>query len=306
MVLAFLLGLTNTFDLPTRQSFNIEIVGKEDLVNAIALNSATFNLARIVGPAIGATMMALLGPGWCFLLNGLSFLAVIYGLIRIQAVPYVRTKRKGAGILKEIKDGIAYIAGDRLLAQTLLFVTVVGTLAFNFSVLIPVFTKNVLHMKEQTFGLLMSCFGVGSFIGALTMSFLSKKGPRLKLMMITAMTLSVFLLLTGLTRSVFWTGACLAVTGVFTILFATNSNSTLQMYAKDEYRARVMSVYSLVFAGSTPVGNLLTGYAANRWGAGGGFMLCGGLCLVLCTVVILLFRKQPAPAAAGAGEPLEG
>jgi len=299
VALALLLGLTNTFDMPTRQSFNIEIVGKDDLMNAIALNSTTFNLARILGPSIGAAMMALLGTGWCFLLNGLSFIAVIYGLTRIKAIPYVREKKKDVGIFKEIKDGIMYIAGDKLLSQTLLLVAVVGTLAYNFGVLIPVFTKDVLHMEEQTYGILMSCLGAGSFAGALTMSFLSKKGPRRKLILISSLALSVFLILIGLTRLPLFTGLFLAITGVSTILFATNSNSTLQMHAKDEYRARVMSIYSLVFAGSTPVGNLLAGYAADHWGANGGFMLCGGLSLILCLGIILVFRKRPELVPAG-------
>ncbi|MEK8132175.1 MFS transporter [Paenibacillus filicis] len=303
MVLALLLGITNTFDMPTRQAFNIEIVGKDDLMNAITLNSATFNLARILGPAFGALMMALLGAGWCFLLNGLSFIAVIYGLTRIQTTPYVREKRQGSGFLKEIKDGIVYIAGDRLLTQTLLLVTIVGTMAYNFSILIPVLTKHDLHLQEQTYGILMSCIGLGSFFGALTMSFLSKRGPRRRLILISSILLSIFLILIGLMRSPVAAGACLAVTGVFTILFATNSNSTLQMHAKDEYRARVMSVYSLVFAGSTPLGNFLAGLAADRFGAGGAFMLCGATCLILCSIVIIVFRKRAVPASPG--NPLE-
>ncbi|SDE36539.1 Transmembrane secretion effector [Paenibacillus sp. cl123] len=284
--------------MPTRQAFNIEIVGKEDLMNAIALNSATFNLARIIGPAFGALMMALLGAGWCFLLNGLSFIAVLYGLTRIQATPYVREKKQGAGLLNEIKDGIVYIAGDRLLSQTLLLVAIVGTLAYNFGVLIPVLTKDVLHLQEQTYGILMSCIGIGSFGGAMAMSFLSKGGPRQRLILFSSLLLSVCLLLLGLMRSPYAAGVCLAVTGVFTILFATNCNSTLQMHAKDEYRARVMSVYSLVFAGSTPLGNFLSGLAADRFGASAAFLLCGAGCLLLCASVILIFRirRMPVPA----------
>lgn len=302
LVLAFLLGLTNTFDMPTRQAFNIEIVGKEDLMNAIALNSTTFNLARIVGPAIGAGMMAYLGAGWCFLLNGLSFVAVIYGLLQIRTTPYVREKKKDIGLLKEIKDGIVYISKDRLLARTLLLVTVVGTMAYNFSVLIPVFTKDVLHMQEKTYGLMMSCLGVGSLIGALTMSFRSKKGPRLSLIIACCILISVFLLLNGMTGSVYMFGLLLALQGFCNILFATNCNSSLQIHSKDEYRARVMSVYSLVFAGSTPVGNLFAGYAADHYGANGAFFLCGLFCLIPCLIIILAFRNKAnepeEPAAA--------
>ncbi|NOV04187.1 MFS transporter [Paenibacillus planticolens] len=291
IVLAILLGLNNTLDMPTRQAFNIEIVGKEDLMNAIALNSTTFNMARIVGPSIGAVMMAWLGAGWCFLLNGFSFVAVLYGLFQIQAAPYVRKNTSRDGIMKEIKDGIVYIARDPLLAQTVLLVTVIGTLAFNFNILIPVFTKNVLHLGETTYGTLMSCLGVGSFAGALTMSFRSKQGPSVKISMIASLVVAVCLILNGLSTSVWVCGALLALTGFFNIMFATNSNSNLQMHAKEEYRARVMSVYSLVFAGSTPIGSLFAGYVADRFGANGAFVGCGVMTGILCLIIIWKYRN---------------
>ncbi|GAA4846302.1 MFS transporter [Paenibacillus vulneris] len=292
LIIAFILGLTNTFDMPTRQSFNIEIVGKEDLMNAIALNSTTFNLARILGPSIGAAMMALLGPAWCFLLNGLSFIAVLYGLLRIKTTPYVRQKKKDVSIFKEIKDGMVYIARDKRLAQTLLLVTVIGTFAYNFAILIPVFTKGVLHMEERTYGMLMSCLGVGSLIGALTVSLRSKSGPKMKVIAAASILIGIFLCITGWTSSPYLTGLFLACTGVCNILFATNCNSSLQIHSKDEYRARVMSVYSLVFAGSTPVGNLFAGYMADRFGADGAFIACGLLCLIPCAIILFLFRKK--------------
>lgn len=292
LVLALLLGLNNTLDMPTRQAFNVEIVGKEDLMNAIALNSTTFNMARIVGPSIGAVMMAWLGAGWCFLLNGVSFIAVLYGLIHIEAAPYVRKMRAKEGILKEIKDGIVYIAKDPILSPTVLLVTVIGTLAFNFNILIPVFTKNVLHMGETTYGTLMSCLGVGSLAGALTMSFRSKRGPKLKLSMAASCLVAICLILNGLSGSVWVCGTLLAFTGFFNILFATNSNSALQMYAKDEYRARVMSVYSLVFAGSTPIGSLFSGFIADRFGANGAFIACGVLTGLLCLFITWKYKSS--------------
>ncbi|MCY9662976.1 MFS transporter [Paenibacillus chondroitinus] len=291
IVLALLLGLNNTLDMPTRQAFNIEIVGKEDLMNAIALNSTTFNMARIVGPSIGAVMMAWLGAGWCFLLNGVSFIAVLYGILQIQTAPYVRKKTSRDGVFKEIKDGIVYIARDPVLAQTVLLVTVIGTLAFNFNILIPVFTRNVLQLGETTYGTLMSCLGIGSFAGALTMSFRSKKGPRLKISMIASLVVASCLILNGLSTSVWLCGGVLALTGFFNIMFATNSNSNLQMNAKEEYRARVMSVYALVFAGSTPFGSLFAGYVADRFGANGAFVVCGLLTGILCLIIIWKFRK---------------
>lgn len=294
LILALIFGLTSTFDLPTRHSFNIEIVGKEDLINAISLNSTTINLARILGPSIGVAMMALLGPGWCFLLNGISYLAVIYGLLRIKTTSYVREKKKHVSMFKEIKDGMVYIAKDPVLVLTLLLVAIIGTFAFNFSILIPVFTKGVLHMQEQTYGLLMSCLGAGSLVGALTMSLRSKKGPSMKVIIVARMMISLFLCLIGLTGSPFLTGIFLACTGVFNILFATSCNSTLQIHSKDEYRARVTSVYSLVVAGSAPVGSLFTGFIADRFGADEAFIACGLMCFVSCLLILIVFRKRSA------------
>ncbi|MCD1258320.1 MFS transporter [Paenibacillus athensensis] len=294
LLLALLLGLNNTLDMPTRQSFNVEIVGKEDLMNAIALNSTTFNLARIVGPAIGALMMAYLGAGWCFLLNGLSFIAVLYGLLRVRVVSYVRPKATGSGVFREIRNGIRYLAGDRRLAQTVLLVTVVGTLAYNFNVLIPVFTRNVLHQGEATYGTLMSCLGAGSLIGALVMSVRSRSGPKIAVSAVCSVLVALCLIANGLSASPLLSGALLAVNGLFNIMFATNSNSYLQMHTADEYRARVMSVYTLVFAGSTPIGNLLAGYAADRYGASGAYIVCGVLCLVPCIAIIWMLRIRSA------------
>jgi predicted MFS family arabinose efflux permease len=293
------LGLSNTIDLPTRQSFNIEIVGKEDLMNAVALNSTTFNLARIVGPAIGALLMAYLGAGWCFLLNGLSFLAVIYGLLQIKTPSYVRPNRNNDGILKEIKDGIVYIANNKLLAQTLLLVTIIGTLGYNFNVLIPVFTKDILHMGEKTYGFLMSSLGLGSLAGAIIVSFRSRTGPKLSTSIVFSLLFSLMLGLNGLVSSPLPSAIILIATGVCGILFSTNSNSTLQFHSKDEYRARVMSVYSLVFAGSTPIGNLVTGYTAGLFGANWTFLLSGLFCLVACLLVIVIYRKK------GTNEPVQ-
>lgn len=295
LALAFILGMTNNFDMPTRQSFTIEIVGKADLMNAIALNSATFNLARIIGPAIGASLMAFLGAGWCFLLNGFSFMAVLFSLTRIQATPYVRPKKPGTGIWSEIRDGFVYIANDRVLSQTLMLLVVIGILGFNFNVLIPSFTQSVLHMGEGTYGFLMSCIGVGSLIGALTLSIRSKGGPRMRLILTCSVLVSLFLSLIGFTRNLYLTGAALALLGVCNIFFTTSCNSTLQIHSKDEYRARVMSIYSLVFTGSTPLGNFFAGIAAEHLGPDGAFILSGILAFIPIAVIILYFRmRKPA------------
>lgn len=292
IVLAFILGCTNSFDMPTRQAFTVEVVGKKDLMNAIALNSATFNLARIVGPAIGALMMAFFGAAWCFFFNGLSFIAVIYGLLHIKAEPYVRQKDEKKNIFGEITDGIKYIISSPVLSESVLLITVVGIFAFNYSVLIPVFTKDILHMGEKTYGFLMSCMGVGSLIGALAVSIKSKSGPKMNILISSIIVISLLLMATGATHFYYFTAISLAITGIFNIRFSTTANSTLQINSKDEYRARVMSVYSLVFAGSTPLGNLFSGSVADKFGAAYAFILSGILTLVLTLIIIFIYRRR--------------
>jgi predicted MFS family arabinose efflux permease len=291
LLLTFLLGATNAFDMPTRQSITIEMVGKDDLTNAIALNSTAFNLARIVGPSIGAVMMALLGAGWCFLLNGLSFLPVLFVLVRIRLVPYVR-KRPDTSVLSQIREGLVYMAKDHVLARTILLVTVVGTLAYNYNVLLPVLTRNVLHLGERTYGALMSAVGAGSLLGAIVMSMNSKRGPRMTVIAVSSVSVSILLGLNGLLHSPVLLSLMLAATGFGSILLMTNSNSMLQLRSSDEYRARILSVYAFVFAGSTPLGNVVTGSLAGRFGADYAFVFSGLLSLVGCLVILMLYRNK--------------
>lgn len=292
LTLAVILGLTNTIDMPTRQAFTIEMAGKNDLMNAIALNSATFNLARILGPAIGALILASFGAGWCFLFNGLSFMAVLISLTKIEVEPYVRTKISDSNIIQEIKDGLNYIAKEPSLLQTILMVLIIGIFIFNYNVLIPVFTKNVLHQGEKIFGLLMSALGLGSLAGALMVSVRSKSGPKFKILTLSGVLVSVFLILISFTRTYYLTAILFIANGIFNIWFSTTANSTLQITAKEEYRGRVMSVYALVFAGATPVGNMFAGYTADKFGASASFFLSGIFTLVLIVILVLMMKLK--------------
>ncbi len=292
LFLALILGFSNTLDMPTRQAFTIELAGKDDLMNAIALNSATFNLARILGPAIGALIMASFGAGWCFLLNGFSFMAVIVSLLKIEVTPYVRKKVSDFKMLKEIKDGLKYIAGEPALLQTLLMVLIVGIFVFNFNILIPVFTKNILFQGETIYGFLMSALGVGSLAGALMVSLKSKSGPNMKILFRSSIVVSLMLILISFTKSYYYTAILLVITGIFNIWFSTTANSTLQITSIDEYRGRVMSVYSLVFAGASPIGNIFAGLTTDLFGANTAFLLCGVLTLIFITLLRLFFKLK--------------
>lgn len=292
LVLAIILGCTNTIDMPTRQSFFVEIVGKEDLMNAIALNSAVFNLARMIGPAIGALFLAWFGIGWCFLINGISFIAVIYGILKIDVKPYVREKKHENNMINEIGEGLVYIKNNPRIFETLLLVLVLGIFGFNYNILIPVFTKNVLHQGEAVYGILMSALGFGSLIGAIVVSVKGKKESMLKMMFICSILIGSMLTIIGLSNMVYVAAVALFFTGIFNINFSTRANSNLQLNSKDEFRGRVMSVYSLVFAGSAPIGSFLSGFIADRYGANEAFYICGiSICILAVAVVSIFYLR---------------
>lgn len=289
---AFIIGLAHAFDMPTRQSFVIELVGKSDLMNAIALNSAIFNSARIIGPAIAGVVMATFNIGYCFLFNSLSFIPVIVGLFFIRPYTNNNSSLKDEHILKSIVDGLKYIYSEKILLWVLLAVLVVGTFGMNFNVLVPVFAKTILGKGEKGFGLLMSCMGIGSFIGALTVASRSKKGPKFVSLAIFSVLTSILFIIIGFSRTFILTAIFIGLTGFSNTTFFTTANSTLQLSSNDKYRGRVVSVYTLFFSGSTPLGNIFAGYLSNNFGANYAFILSGIAILSLMIVFfILIFLK---------------
>lgn len=291
-VMATLLGFVNTLDMPTRQSFVIELAGKEDLMNAIALNSMTFNVARILGPGIAGAVMAATGTATCFLVNSISFGAVLVSLFFIKPPAFHKPPKADHNVFAIIKEGLTYIRRHEILFVTLLIVAVVGTFAPNFSVLVPVFSRQILMQKETGYGLLMSAMGLGSFFGALVIAMLSKSGPKKFILYIVPLVVGAFLIIVGFTNLYLLTALSLAVTGFFFVMFSSNANSTMQLNTSDEYRGRVMSVYTLIFSGSTPIGNLFAGTMANQFNARVGFGACGTVILILMVPVYLYLLNK--------------
>jgi MFS family permease len=286
LVLAAALGLVNTLDMPARQSFVIQLVGKEDLMNAIALNSAVFNTARIVGPAIAGVLLGYYGPGMCFLTNSISFAAVVISLFFIHPLPmqFVRqaTNRHFlADILADIKDGLSYIYQRQILLDCTLLMAIIGTFAMNNNVLIPVFSEVVLKQGGMGLGILFSCSGIGALIGAMLVAVTSKSGPNKLVIYLVPTIIGIFLILNSFTINFLLAGFYIAVTGLFFNLFSSTINSTMQLNTGNEFRGRVMSVYTLVFSGSTPIGNLYAGLADDYLGARFGFAACGAIVLIL-------------------------
>ena len=294
LIMSTALGIVNAIDMPSRQSLVIELVGKEDLMNAIALNSMAFNIARIIGPALAGIVMGYAGVAVCFFANSISFAAVLISLFFIKPTPAVRKPKANSNILEEIKDGLKYIYHKDILLYTILVMAIVGTFGPNFNVLVPIFAKEILKQNEAGFGILMSFMGFGSFLGAMFIATLSKSGPKKFVIYIVPLIVGALLIIIGYTNIYLITGIFLAITGFFFISFSSSANSTLQLNSSNEYRGRVMSVYTLVFAGSTPLGNLYAGLFTERFNARIGFAACGAIIILLMIPLFIYKRRRKA------------
>ncbi len=291
IIMASAIGMANTLDMPARQSFVIELVGKEDLMNAIALNSTVFNISRIIGPAIAGILMEYSGVAFCFFANAISFGAVLISLFFIKPQKLENGEvEKGKTIFQNIGEGLRYILRSEILFSTIIIMAIVGTFAPNFSVLIPVFTSKILHMKEAGFGYLMSFMGVGSLFGAVYVAAFSRSGPKRIILRIVPVAVGLLLILIAFTDKFILTGLVLAITGFFFVMFSSSSNSALQLNTDNEYRGRVMSIYTLVFAGSTPIGNLFAGAMTQFFNARIGFVSCGAAIVVLMIPILILLK----------------
>ena len=265
-VLAVLLGVVNAFDIPGRQAFLVDMVGKEDLMNAIALNSSMFNGARIIGPAIAGILVAKIGEGWCFFANAVSYIAVIIGLVmmRVQA----RALSTAAGSpLAHILQGFRWVWDTGPIRALLLLLGLVSLVAMPYTVLMPVFADKVLHGGARGLGILMGATGVGALLGALTLA--SRTGVRGlgRWVAYSCGGFGVSLILFAFSRSFWLSVALLLPVGFCMMLQMSSSNTLIQAMVPDELRGRVMALYSMMFMGMAPFGALLGGALADRLGA---------------------------------------
>ena len=297
LLLAALLGLVNTLDLPTRQSYVPDLVDRKDIRSAIGLNSAVVNIARMIGPAVSAVLMGKYGAGPLFFLNGLSFIPVIFGLylINTKAIVIKKTEKE---VLVEIMEGLRYIRHSPILLVAVLSMLAVGTFVMNFNVIIPLYATDVLKQDVHGFGLILSASGAGSLIGALLVASRVKGNPRLKILVGSGFLVSALLVILNFIHSFPIAVGMFAIIGFINIIFIVTVNSTIQLTSSDQFRGRVMSVYSFAFAGTTPIGNLFAGSITERLGPGMGFLLCGvvsGFIILLIVINILLKRQDKAP-----------
>jgi len=297
LILAVFLGLINTLDTPTRQSFMPELVAKKDLRSAIGLNSAIFNVARMIGPALSAVLMAKYGTGLLFFFNGISFIPVIFGLYLIKTnPPENKTVRKK--VLVEILEGLRYIRQSPPLRSTVLSMLAVGTFVMNFNVIIPLYAAEVLKQGVNGYAFLLSATGAGSLVGALMVASWAKGNPKLRLLFGSGFIVSTLLMVLEPIHILPLAAVTFAIIGFFTIVFATTANSTMQINSSEQFRGRVMSVYSFAFLGTTPIGNLFAGSIIQKLGVGMGILICGavsGLLIMLIVINTLMKKHTPQP-----------
>jgi MFS family permease len=302
IAVTFLVGVVNAFDVPIRQSFFVEMVGKDDLPNAIALNSSIFNGARVVGPAIAGFAISWVGEGWCFFLNGVSFLAVIFALLAMHIAPRKR-QESGQSPFKSLVQGFRFAMRDRPIRSALLLLSMLSLLGFQYSVFMPVFAQDVLRSGAKGMGVLMSAAGVGAVLGSL--QFAARTQFRGLPKLITAMSVVCSFGLVVFSQSkIFWL-SCLVL---FVVGFVATSqmaatNTTVQNRSPDQLRSRLMAVYATMFMGVQPIGALLAGLFAKRLGAPNTMAIFSGICLVGSVFAAwVAWRAHPAEQAAADAE----
>src|SRR5512143_2299537 len=291
LVLATLLGVVNTIDMPARQTFIIEMVGKDDLMNAIAMNSSIFNAARAVGPAIAGLLIGAAGTAACFFVNGLSYLAVLWSLLLMTFESAPARDRRPFRMLEDIGEALRYIRTTPVILVTMILVAVVSIFATNFNVLVPVFARQELHRDATGFGFLMSSFGAGALVGAISLAALSRSGPKQPLLLGGGAGLSLVLVLIGLQDSYGLTALLLVLSGWTMVTFFGMANTTVQLNTEDRLRGRVMSVYTFVFGGLTPFGSLFAGSVSHYLKPPLTFAL-GGLVSGAAFLFVIIRRKR--------------
>ena len=291
MAISVFMGVLFAFDAPSRQAFTVELVGKDDLLNAVALNSAIFNGARVAGPAVGAVALAWQGPGLAFLLNGLSFIAVIVGLLRMNMPKFERVK-KSENSFNRIIEGLRYVRHHETISTLMILVVTSSIFAFPYATLMPIFADTVLHVGKEGYGTLMAVSGVGSLVGALSLTWQSGRTSvkRGRLIIIGSIGLPLFLGVFAFSQNYLLSLAMLAGVGWTMISVNATTNTVIQTTVPDELRGRVSGVFAFLFIGMAPFGNLQSGLIADHFGApaavGFGAAVCGLVAL------FIFFRRR--------------
>jgi len=302
LVLAALLGMTNAIEFPTRQSFAIEMVGRADIGNAVALGAAAFNGARVVGPALAGLAIGTLGIAPAFLINGISYLAVLAGLFALrqremEAPPRLARPRTVAAVVANLAEGLGFVRRTDIVLLATVVLGLAATFGMNFSVLVPPLARDVLGSDAAGFGFLMAASGVGSLLAALGIAFSGRTSPII--IVVGALTMGLAEIVLGISRWYPLSLAMMLFAGLGGIAMAATANTTIQLSVPDELRGRVMSVYTTAFAGSVPIGGLVMGAIASSLGADVAMSLGGTATAAVGVAGILWLRRIRARARDG-------
>jgi MFS family permease len=309
VVLAALMGVVNAFDIPARQAFLVEMVGREDLMNAIALNSSMFNGARVIGPAIAGILVASIGEGWCFFANSVSYIAVIAGLLMMK-IDRRAPQEAMASALEHIAEGFRFVQQTKPIFALMLLLGLVSLVAMPYSVLMPVFAAKILHGNARTLGVLMGATGVGALTGALILASRTGLKGLSKWVAFSCMGFGAALILFSFSRWYFVSIAFLVPVGLFMMVQMASSNTLIQAMVPDRLRGRTMAVYSMMFMGMAPLGSLLAGELGARIGAqwtvalgGAGAVIGGAVFLRQLPKLRVEARQLIVAQALAGGEP---
>lgn len=280
IVLSLCLGVINAFEVPMRQSFVVEMVGRDKvaLPNAIALNSTVFNLSRLIGPSLAGILISVVGEGWCFMANAFSYSLVLTSLLMMRIPKNIISKTKEVDILKKLKEGIRYVSANNLMRSLLILLAIVSFANASLRTLAPVFAKDVLHGDAHTLGFLMSAAGIGAISGALFLTKRKTTAMLKKIVSFTGILLGLGMICFAISSSLPLSLLFIAIAGLSQMMHTACTNTLLQLYVDDDKRGRVMSFYTVCLQGTMPFGSLLAGAIAGFIGGPWAVAVMGGLC----------------------------
>jgi len=289
-VIAVFLGTVNAFDMPGRQAFMIELVGKDDLMNAIALNSSAFNTARVVGPSIAGLLISAVGLAWCYFLNAVSYVAVIWGLVEMRLPPFVRPERRGQG-MEQFREGARFVRDDRRILALVSNMAVISIFGYPVLVLMPVFARDVLHVGASGLGFMMAVIGVGAVASALALAAFAPRVRKGVILLWSGPAFGAAIVAFALTRWMPLVLVILPIGGAAMILNTAVTNTLIQTLTPDGLRGRVMGFYAFVFSGMAPFGAFQAGWLAEQLGAPTAVEIGGTIC-VLASLLIWRFVPE--------------
>jgi MFS family permease len=288
--MAVVLGLINMVDNPTRQTFIMEMVGRDQLANAVTLNSVMVNMARAIGPAVAGVLIATVGSGWCFLANGVSFGFVLASL-RAMNTAELKPAPRVARMRGQLREGFRYVGSTPVLRDALIMMALIGCLTYEFQTTLPLMTGGPFHGDSRTYGFLTACMGAGAVVGGLIAA--SRPGRSRRRLVVTAAVFGVTVLAAALAPSLYIAAALLLLVGACSVTFLALGNATLQLNAEPSMRGRVMSLWSVAFLGSTPVGGPLVGLVGSHLGPRYGLGVGGVAALLAALYGWSRLRREP-------------